>query len=323
MKLVKRIAIGLALFVALAVGAVLVKFYALSPRMRAAPGVTAPRTPEAIERGRYLANHVFACVGCHSKVQGQEPGEPMVPGQAGSGRDFGDIPGFPGRVRAPNLTPDAETGLGRWTDGEILRAMREGVSRDGRPLFPMMPYLSYSAVSDADALSVIAYLRSLPAIRNDPGKMTVNFPVSMFARAAPAPLDGPVPAAPSEPLARGQWLLKVASCGDCHDSVDSRHQPIPGKHLAGGQLFPIPGRGKVYSANITSDPATGIGSYSDEDILRAITQGVSKTGRPLFGMPWRYYAGMTDEDKRALILALRSVPAVTNLVPVPDLKLNP
>ena len=74
-------------------------------------------------------------------------------------------------------------------------------------------------------------------------------------------------------------------------------------------------KGVVYAANITSDRATGIGAYTDEDILRAITRGVGKSGRMLYAMPWPYYGGMTDDDRRALVLALRAVPPVSNIVP--------
>src|SRR5262245_39959304 len=110
-----------------------VTFYVLHPKMRPPPDVKAPSTPEAIARGEYLANHVFVCLGCHSKVDESKSGEPAMPGMLGSGREFPDVKGFPARLRAPNLTPDKETGIGDYTDGQVLRAMREGVARDGRP----------------------------------------------------------------------------------------------------------------------------------------------------------------------------------------------
>ncbi|MSP58923.1 MAG: hypothetical protein EXR72_01040 [Myxococcales bacterium] len=200
--------------------------------------------------------------------------------------------------------------------------MREGVSRDGRPLFPMMPYPTYAAALDDDsALAIIAYLRTLKPIKNNPGRFEVAFPISMFVRAAPKPVATPAPPPPSptDTLARGQWLLKVGSCNDCHDSVNERHEPLPGKTLAGGQPF-YGDYGVVYTANITSDKATGIGAYSDEDILRVLRQGIGKAGRPLYGMPWPYYKGLSDDDKRALVAALRTVTPVSNIVPAAVLK---
>ena len=323
MKWVKRIALGLGTVVLLAALGLVTKFYLLSPRSRAAENTTAPKSPEAVLRGRYLANHVAVCTGCHSPVNEGVSGEPLVESMIGAGRDFGDHPElFPGRIRARNLTSDTETGLGAWSDGEIVRAMREGVSKDGRPLFPMMPYLTYAETfSDDDALAVVAYLRTLKPVKNDPGFMTVNFPISMFARAAPRPLEKAAGPEPTDPLGRGQWLLKAASCAECHTTTNGRHEPLPNHYLAGGNPFPIPGKGTTYTANLTSDKATGLGAYADEDILRAIDQGIGKGGRVLYGMPWPYYAGMTEDDKKALVLALRAVPPIMNVVPAAQLQL--
>src|SRR6185295_8848303 len=121
MKIVKIVLGGIGALLLLAVIGVVTKFYVLSPKSRPAQNVTAPTSAEAIARGKYLANHVTVCVGCHSPVQDDKPGEPLVEDKVGSGRDFGEMPGFPGRVRPHNLTPDMETGIGAWTDGEILR----------------------------------------------------------------------------------------------------------------------------------------------------------------------------------------------------------
>ncbi len=318
-KMAKRVGLGLAALVVLGITGMILNFYVRLPKSRPAPVMTAPTNPEAVERGRYLVHHVAGCVGCHSQVQESVPGEPPVEGKLGSGRDFGEIPNYPVHIRAANLTPDKETGLGGWTDGEIARAIREGVSKDGRNLFPQMPYLTYrETLSDGEVLDIIAYLRTLKPVSNKPGPTTVNFPVSMFIRAAPQPLEAPPPPAPSpsDKMARGKWLLKTCSCNDCHDSVDDHMQKVPGKALAGGFKFPLPNdKGYVIAPNITSDKATGIGAYSDDDIRRAIDEGKGKNGRNLYTMPWSYYKGMTKEDKDALIAALREVPAVANVVP--------
>ena len=319
-KIIVRVLAGLAALVLLAVVGMSVKFYALSPRSRPAPAMTAPTTPEAIARGKYIAHHAAACLGCHSPVQEEVPGEPPIEGRLGAGRDFGDWgPNVPFHVRAPNLTPDKETGIGNMTDGEVVRGMREGVGKDGHALFPQMPYQTYAeTLSDDDALAVVAYLRTLPAIKNDPGKMTVKFPVSMFIRAAPKPLEASPPPAPSpnDKIARGNWLLKVCSCNDCHDSVNARHEKLPGMSMAGGQTFPLPnGKGMAIAPNITADNGTGIGAYSNEDLRRVFEEGKGKSGRSLYVMPWSYYTGLTKDDKDALYAALRTIPAVVNNVP--------
>lgn len=318
MKWLKRALLAFVALVLVLVGGVLVRFYLLAPKYRPAQEVTAPSTPEAIERGRYLANSVVLCMSCHSQADESLPGDPMVAGRLGSGRVL-PLPGFPGHVRAHNLTPDKETGLGQWTDGEILRAMREGVGRDGHPLFPMMPFATLGRnLSDDDALAIIAYLRSIPPIHNDPGATELDFPISMLVRAGPAVVEKGAPAAPIDPLKRGQWLLTVANCGSCHDSHDGQHEPIPGRHFAGGDPFPIPGGGMLYAANITSDPATGIGAYSDDDLMRVLREGINKGGRPLKYMPFPWYREMSEDDRKALILALRSVPPVSNMVLAAD-----
>ena len=323
-KIVVRVLGAMLALIVLAVLGIVVKFFVLSPKSRPAPTVTAPTTPEAIARGKYLVSNVAACIGCHSPVQEGTPGEPPIEGKLASGRDFGDIPGFPGHLRAPNLTPDKDTGIGNFTDGEILRAMREGIGRDGRALFPQMPYQTYAkTLSDDDALAIIAYLRTLPAVKNNPGPMEVKFPVSMFIRGAPQPLGASPPAAPAptDKLARGKWLLQVCSCGDCHDSVDGKRQKIAGKAFAGGQPFPLPnGKGIAYSPNITSDKATGIGAYSEDDLRRVFDEGKGKSGRFLYVMPWSYYSGLTKEDKDALVLALREIPAVSSIAPPSEIK---
>ncbi len=323
----KLLARGLKLLGALLLLAVLgmvVKFFVLSPKSRAAPSVTAPTSAEAVARGKYLVEHVAACTGCHSPVQEDEPGEPPVSGKLGAGRDFGDLPGFPGHLRAPNLTPDKETGIGNYTDGEILRAMREGVGKDGHALFPQMPYETYAqTLADDDALAIIAYLRSLPAVKNNPGPMEVRFPVSMFIRAVPRPLEvGPPPApSPHDKRARGKWLLQVCSCGDCHDGVDAHRQKVPGQAMAGGQTFPMPnGRGVAVAPNITSDKATGIGAYSEGDLRRVLVEGKGNAGRYLYVMPWSYYRGLTEEDVDALVMAMREIPAVANAVAPSQIK---
>jgi hypothetical protein len=319
MRRLKRLGLGLAALIVCLVLAVLTKFYVLSPRLRAPLTLEAPHDQATIARGEYLARHVFACMGCHSEVHEDLPGEPLVDGRLAVGRDFGPMPGFfPGRIHSSNITPDKTKGIGEWTDGEVVRAMREGVAKDGRPLFPMMPYLTYAEVmSDEDALAVVAFLRSIPASDNDPGRMQIDFPVSMFARGAPKPLEQAAGPAPSGGLERGRWLLEACSCTECHTTTNERHEPLSGMYLAGGNPFPVKGKGTVYIANITSDRETGIGAWSDDEVFAAIKSGMSRTKptRLLYGMPWPHYTGMTDDDIHALVSALRLVPAVKHAVP--------
>jgi len=309
----KKILIGIGGLLVLAVLGVVFKFFVLSPVARAAPDVHAPTSAEAIARGKYLANSVTGCTSCHSPPDPNAPGGAFIEEQIGAGREFADE-GFPGTPRARNLTPDKETGIGAYTDGELLRSMREGIGRDGHALFPLMPYLNYAALTDEDALSIIAYLRTLKPIRNDTGRSQIDFPVSMIIRTVPKPVETPAAPEPTEPVARGQWLIKMGSCADCHDVFDNHRQPIEGKHFGGGAEFKFP-KGTVYAANISSDKETGIGAYTDEELLRVLNEGIAKDGRPLWVMPSAAFKGLTEDDKKAMIAALRTVPPVKNQVP--------
>lgn len=318
LRILKRILVGLGVLLLLGLGFVVVKFYILLPKVRPAQNLTAPKTPEAIERGRYLAENVCGCITCHSKVVEGKPGPELVEGFKGAGRDYEPDMGPKNKgLRSKNLTPDKESGLGAWTDGEIVRAFREGISRDGRVIIPLMPYDKFAkTLSDDDALAIVAYLRSLPPVANPmPMEWKGSIVAKTVFRAFPAPVEHPVPNPPTDPLARGNWLLHAAQCHACHDITDAMLNPLPGKELGGGFCFP--GKMKACAANISSDKATGIGAYTDEEILRAITEGKSKTGRLLQVMPWTNFRGLSEEDKRAMLTALRATPPVVNIVTQP------
>lgn len=317
-KWLKRLGLGVGVVLVLAVSAAMVFFYVLHPKLRDAPTVSAPTTSEAIARGKYLAHHVNGCAVCHSPIDEAKAGDAIIESQLFAGRQFPD-PEFPGTLVAPNLTPDKARGIGAWTDGELMRAIREGVSRDGRTLFPMMPYTHLKHLTDEDTLAIIAYLRTVPAVSNDKlPRMEVGFPVSMFIRLAPEPLAKSPPAWPHEPAKRGALLLETMGCVSCHTPMD-KGQPIEAKKFAGGMKF-AGAFGTVHASNITPDAATGIGAYSDDDLMRVFREGKGKDGRTLWVMPWRAYQGATDDDLRAVIAALREVKPVTNTVPAPKLR---
>src|SRR6185295_12874862 len=120
------------------------------------------RTPARLERGKYLANAVAACFHCHSEREWQNsPGGLPALGRLGGGRVLN--PGF--RLTFPNITPDRETGAGRWSDEDFYRALTRGIGHDGRTLYLEMPYRQFSQLSDEDLASIIVYVRSLPPLR--------------------------------------------------------------------------------------------------------------------------------------------------------------
>lgn len=314
MKWVKRIGIGIGVLLVLFVGFVVVFFYVLHPKSRAAPNVHAPTTPEVIARGEYLVRHVTGCALCHSPLDEMKPGDEVDESQLFAGREFPvkDM-GFPGILNGPNISSDKDAGIGAWTDGEVMRAIREGVDRNGKTLFPIMPYQHFRQLTDDDTLAIIAYLRTVKPQSKKLPRTTVPFPISMFIRLAPAPLTSSPPAWPTDPTARGKILLEVMSCIDCHSPM-VKGKLVEGKHFAGGNKFKGP-FGTVYTPNITPDQATGIGAYSDDDLMRVLKEGKGKDGRALYVMPWRAYQGASDEDLKAVIAGLRSLPAISNVVP--------
>jgi mono/diheme cytochrome c family protein len=314
----KKTVLVVFLVVIVAVAGIPAYFYGAYPKMRPAPAMIAPKTPEAIERGRYLSEAMAGCVACHSPIDESRPGDFPQAGLEYSGRVFPAGSGFPGTIVAPNLTPDPETGIGGWTDGEIVRAIREGVSRDGRPLFPLMNYPGYRMLSDDDVLAIVAYLRTRPAINRDNGRTQLDFPVGMMIRTMPQPLDGTPPGLPAAGIERGRAMLTVMMCGECHTPRDDRGSPVAGMELAGGNAFNGPW-GVVYASNITSHPSAGIGAYSDDDLKRVFREGRNRAGRELWVMPWSITKHLTDADLDALIAALREVPASSSLVPAPRL----
>lgn len=263
-----------------------------------------------LARGDYLMNGVAACGNCHTPRD--ENGE-LIEDMELAGAFVIEEPGF--RAYAPNITPDVETGIGSWSDEEIIRAVREGIRRDGSVMGPPMGYIFFREISDRDMQAIVAYLRSVPAVRNEVPRSTYNIPMP--------PDWGPELTSVPEPdrndqVAYGRYLAHtVGHCTDCHTPL------VQGQHDftrigAGGNLFPQP-FGQPYSAlaaNITQHEELGIGAWTDEEIKRAITEGVSRDGRELLPfMAFDFYANISDEDLDAIVAYLRTLPPATAVPP--------
>lgn len=316
----KKLIISLTLVTAVVVSLLL---YMSTARPDARPASTAKVevTPELKARGAYLVNHVIACLGCHSKRDWNLFGAPIVGHPGSGGSCYNERWGMPGRVCPPNITPDKASGLGAWTDGEIMRAIREGVDRHGEALFPMMPYSSYRTLSDADTEAVVAYLRSLKRRKAEVEKSDVDFPTSFFITLGPVPLSGPVTApARGKTASYGAYLATVAGCKECHTPLDSRHRPVAGKEFAGGRTFKFP-FGEVRAPNLTPH-ATGLASWNEETFVKRFHAYRKKTAAvPIHPgkntpMPWLEYAGMTSEDLGAIFQYLRQLPPIDHPVEV-------
>ncbi len=283
----------------------------IGPKARTLTSRNFERTPQRLERGRYIATALSGCLYCHSPHQWNAAGDPIVAGMEGAGEEL-PYGGLPGRIVAPNLTPDAATGAGNWSDDQLARAIREGVGHDGRALFPIMPYEHYRAMSDEDLASVVVYLRSLPAVRHELPKSEIIFPVKYLIRSVPEPVLSPVADEnSSDPVRRGAHLVNLAGCIDCH-TPEIKGQSVPGLDFAGGEIFSGPWP-TLASANITPD-ASGI-SYYDEALFLEVMRTGSVRARKLSAvMPISVYKNLTDDDLKAIFAYLRTVKPVKHRV---------
>lgn len=283
----------------------------IGPRARPLTDRTFERTPARLERGAYLVNSATGCLFCHGDADWQARGFPPKAGTEGSGRSWAEE-GIPW-ITVPNITPDSETGAGRWTDDQFARAIREGIGHDGRALFPLMPYLQYRSMSDEDLASVVVYIRSLPAVRKALPPSQIPFPVNRLINAIPEPVTTPVPAPNrANPVEYGGYLVRIGVCRDCHSTASADGQAIPGMEFAGGTALPGP-YGHVASANITQAPS-GIPYYTEELFLEMMRTGTVKARRIHDVMPFIGYGKQTDEDLKAMFAYVKTIPPVDHRV---------
>jgi mono/diheme cytochrome c family protein len=225
----------------------------------------APADEDASRRGEYLVR-AGGCFSCHTAAGGQ----PLAGGRA-LATPFGTF-------YSPNITPDPDTGIGRWTDAQFLRALREGVRPDGANYFPVFPYPSFTGITDGDALAIKAYLFSVPPVRQQNRAHDIGFPFSWrFLQTGwkllfftPGPFQ-PVPER-STAYNRGAYLATaLAHCGECHTPRNILGAMRSSLRLAGtpdgpdGQLVP----------NITPDPGTGIGKWEKADVVELLKTGTT------------------------------------------------
>ena len=328
MKTFLKVVGGIVLVVLALAAGVLIWLSLKKPASRPASAEKIEATPERLTRGKYLVENVASCLDCHSDHTNGYA-FPIKPGSEGQGGYIFDKQiGFPGVVAAQNITSDVETGLGNWTDGEILRATREGIDRNGDALFPMMPYEHYRLMSDEDAKSVVVYLRTLKPIRNQVPAKHLDFPVNFIAKFIPQPLSGPVtaPDPKTAHLEYGRYLARIGGCYECHTPHDDHNALVEARPFAGGWEMRGPW-GRVFTANITPAPHTFMGQATKEQFIgrfRAFSafDASNSPAAPKGAntvMPWLAFAHMTDEDLGAIFDYLKTVkpdPAV--VVAFPD-----
>jgi mono/diheme cytochrome c family protein len=265
------------------------------------------------ERGEYIVRTVAVCGGCHAADE-KNPDGPLS-----GGHEFRDW--RIGVARGSNLTSDPDTGLGNWSEAEIVRALRNGERKDGRLLAPVMPYEWLHEMSDADAFSVARYLKSLPPVRN-PVQQNPNFVFKLgkllFLRPLPA-MSISAPPAGATPAYGGYLAQHVAFCGECHTPRTGLRAAADRSRLFAGQTHP-PKDFPAKPSNLTPEPDTGIGGWSEADFVKTIRTGVTPDSEEMHPfMPWHQLRRMSDDDLHAVYRYLRTVPPIRNEV-MPDPK---
>jgi mono/diheme cytochrome c family protein len=273
----------------------------------AGTGAIAQQSP--VERGGYLVNTIGACSNCHTPRLPPPGGGPNLQLRFSGGFQTFNEPFF--SVKGSNLTPDRDTGIGGWSDTEIKRALTEGVRPNGVPLAMVMPYNFLRVLTVRDLDAVVAYLRTVPAIRNE-----VQLPV--YKSAMPAP---PVPGAEQpmteedlkNPVKHGFYLASLAHCMACHSRVSEDVAPdFKNAWGKGGRVFKGP-FGESTAANISQHKTKGLGDWSDADIKRALTEGTSKDGRrlkPPMVDYVAYYKTWSVGEIDAVVAWMRTIPPV-------------
>lgn len=257
-----------------------------------------------VERGDYLVNAVMACDNCHTP---RGKSGLVMEKRFSGGSQVWDTPAY--TVRGTNITPDRETGIGAWSDDEIRRSLTDGVRRHGVPLAPQMPSAFYKILTPRDLDAMVAYMRTVTPIRNE-----VQPPVykaAMHTELVPGAVKPFTEEALRDPVKRGFYLATIAHCMECHGRRPDGVQDYKNAWGKGGYLFKGPW-GSAVTSNITSHPQSGIGAWTDAEIRRTLTHGVSRDGRA-FKPPMarqEYFSRMTDSDLDALVAWMRTIPPI-------------
>lgn len=250
-------------------------------------------------RGKHLMEGVVACANCH--IARDDKSKPLYD-KGLSGGMFFDETVF--KAYAANITPDPETGIGKWTDAQLAKAIREGIRPDGSLIGPPMPVAFYRNLSDSDLAAIIVYLKAQPAVKHAVKKSTYTMPLP----ASYGPSVGHVSQPSNANVVNyGRYLANIGHCMDCHTPRNKKGMLVT-EHLgAGGQLIKWPAGGEAVTPNLTPDES-GLKNWSDAEIARAIREGIDKSGNHLKRiMAFDWYKNIDKADMTALIAYLRSL----------------
>jgi mono/diheme cytochrome c family protein len=289
------------------------------PDDRAAPQMTAPTDAQTVARGEYLYKYSLICWSCHGSEGNHSPEEPQAGGLEFDVTEIGPPGGF-GYLYASNVTPDPETGIGAWTDGELVRALREGLDREGYMLFPIMEAEWWKDLSDEDVLALVAYMRSLTPVRNQVPDSQLSFAakalMTLGIMKPQPPITAPVVAPPrGVTVEYGEYLASHAStCAGCHMPRNPNNGQFDVTQPFAGGLFPFPEEGfSTTSSNL-------IGNWTEEQFMIAMRTGLRPDGTVMLPfMPWTSYNRWSEDDLRAVWLYLRSLEPIVHEVPASTL----
>lgn len=317
MKRILRIFSYIAGAVAVLIALLLFYLNVLLPDAGPVPDLQVEQTPERVERGRYLANHVMLCMDCHAVRDFSLFTGPAIPETLGAGGErFDHSIGIPGVFYSHNITP---FNLKNWTDGEIFHMITTGINRDGKAAFPVMPYPSYGKIDAEDVQAVVAYLRTLEPIETERQTPKADFPINLLMNTFPKEPDLNSRPPKEDRIAYGRYMTTAAACGDCHTRREGPN--FVGEPFAGGQEFLFPDGSVVRSANLTPHE-TGLGRWTREAFIqrfKGFDPAVYKPHPVQPGefqtiMPWMMYAGMTEEDLGAIFDYLQSLDPVESSI---------
>ncbi|WP_336600244.1 cytochrome c [Paraburkholderia bengalensis] len=258
--------------------------------------------PDLVRRGEYLTR-AGNCIACHTS----DKRRPFAGGRA-IGTPFGTI-------YTPNITPDPDTGIGRWTDGDFARAMHEGIGKEGERLYPAFPYASYTKVTDQDVRAIRAYLNTVVPVRYTPPSNSLGFPFNqrwlmvfwnLFnfdeGRFVPDPKQ-------SAQWNRGAYLVEgLAHCGECH-TPRNLTQGLKTTERFSGAI-----QAGWHAYNITPHKTSGIGGWSDQELVGYLATGVApgraNAAGPMAEVVEDSTQYLSGEDLRSVATYLRSLKPV-------------
>jgi mono/diheme cytochrome c family protein len=274
-----------------------------------------------LRRGEYLAEHVAICVDCHSPRDVNYFSWPIVRDQKGAGGPFLSQKlgyTFPGESFTPNITP---ANLGNWSDGELYRLLTTGIDKDGKTINHAMPFQNYSQLDPADIKAIIAYIRTLPPVKNTPAGITkINFFHSLYNRTISRDVKPIYLTNLKTAIDSGHYLVNMAACNDCHTPKKWLEINDTTRMLSGGLEFPLPTGGFVHSANLTPDES-GLETWTEAVFINKFKSyrdsgAIYKVGPNSLNslMPWSTYDYMTEKDLSAIYAYLKSIKPVYNPV---------